>query len=123
MEDILEEIVGNILDEYDEDNEYIEEKGDDSYCVEGKTPLEELEERLGISFEEESFETLNGFLISRMDKIPEPDEEFDVDYRGYNFKILSVENKMIQSVLVTRLGQTEEEVQEEENPSKSGDRK
>lgn len=103
MEDILEEIVGNILDEYDEDSEHIEEKGDDKYVIEGKTPLEELEERLCISFEDEEFETLNGFLISRLDKIPEPDEQFDVDYGGFNFKILSVENKMIQSVLVTRL--------------------
>ena len=103
MEDILEEIVGNIMDEYDVESEYIEEKGKDEYVIEGKTPLEELEEKFGISFENEEFETLNGFLISRLDKIPEPDEQFDVDYKGYNFKILSVENKMIQSVLVTKL--------------------
>ncbi len=108
MEDILEEIVGNILDEYDEDSRYIEEKGNDEYVIEGKTPLEELEERFGISFDDEEFETLNGFLISRLDKIPEPDEQFDVDYKGYNFKILSVENKMIQSVLVTKLPQEQE---------------
>ena len=108
MEDILEEIVGNILDEYDEDREYIEQKSDDEYVIEGKTPLEELEERFGITFDDEEFETLNGFLISRMDKIPEPDEQFDVDYQGYNFKILLVENKMIQSVLVTKLPGEEE---------------
>lgn len=107
MEDILEEIVGNILDEYDEVSEYIEEKGKDEYVMEGMTPLEELEERFGISFENEEFETLNGFLISRLDRIPEPDEQFDVDYCGYNFKILSVENKMIQRVLVTKLPETD----------------
>ena len=107
MEDILEEIVGNILDEYDEITEHIEEKGDDEYVIEGKTPLEELEERFGISFDDEEFETLNGFLISRLDKIPEPDEEFNVDYGGFNFRILKVENKMIQSVLVTRLPEAE----------------
>jgi len=117
MEDILEEIVGNILDEYDEDREYIEDKGNDEYVIEGKTPLEELEERFGISFEEEEFETINGFLISRMDKIPEPDEQFNVDYKGYNFKILSVENKMIQSVLVTRL--LEEKAEEESDSARS----
>lgn len=105
MEDILEEIVGNIMDEYDEEQEYIEDKGNDEYILEGKTPLEELEEHFDISFEEEEFETLNGFLISRLDKIPEPDEQFDVDYQGYNFKILSVENKMIQSVQVTKLSE------------------
>jgi putative hemolysin len=116
MEDILEEIVGNILDEYDEISDYIEEKGNDEYIIEGKTPLEELEERFDISFEDEAFETLNGFLISRMDKIPEPDEQFDLDFCGYHFKILSVENKMIQSVLVTKLP-------EEDSPLESDDKK
>lgn len=106
MEDILEEIVGNIQDEYDEDKEYIEERGNDEYVIEGTTPLEELEERFDIRFDSEEFETLNGYLISKMDKIPEPDEEFDVDCAGYNFKILSVENKVISSVLVTKLPET-----------------
>lgn len=115
MEDILEEIVGNILDEYDEESEYIEEKGNDEYVIEGITPLEELEERLGISFEEEEFETLNGFLISRMDRIPEPDEQFDMDYKGYHFKVLTVESKMIQSVLVSKLTEPETEPEKDEN--------
>ena len=112
MEDILEEIVGNILDEYDEEEEYIEEKGEDEYVIDGITPLEELEERFGISFEENDFETLNGFLISRMDKIPEEDEQFETDVGGYHFQILSVENKVIKSVLVTKLSEAEEALDE-----------
>ena len=103
MEDILEEIVGNIMDEYDEDQEYIKNHGKGEYVMEGKTPLKEVEELLDITFDEEEFETLNGFLISRLDRIPEPDEQFDVDYKGYNFKILSVVKKMIGSVLVKKL--------------------
>ena len=124
MEDILEEIVGNIMDEYDEESEFLVEKGEHEYVVEGKMPLEELEERFGISFADEEFETLNGFLISRLDRIPEPDEKFDVDYCGYNFKILSVENKMIQSVLMTSLpedvqdGGTDNDSPSNENPKK-----
>lgn len=115
MEDILEEIVGNILDEYDEDSEpFIEEKGEDEYVAEGMTRLEELEDHLGISFDNEDFETLNGFLISRLDRIPEPDEQFNVDYCGYNFKILAVENKMIQRVLVTRLPESKEPGEEDQ---------
>ena len=98
MEDILEEIVGNIMDEYDEDKKYIEEKGTDQYIIDGTTPLEELTERFGIPFEDASFETVNGFLISQLDRIPEPDETFDVDYEGYNFQILK-ENKRICSCL------------------------
>ncbi len=103
MEDILEEIVGNILDEYDEEEDFIEEKGNDEYIIEGKTPLEDLEERFHISFHEKDFETLNGFLIAKMDKIPDEDEEFEISVDGYHFKVLSVENKMIHSVLVTKL--------------------
>ncbi|MDR0949035.1 MAG: hemolysin family protein [Lachnospiraceae bacterium] len=102
MEDILEEIVGNIMDEYDEDVEYIEEKGKDEYVVEGMSPLVELEDCLGITFEEEEFDTLNGFLISRMDKIPEENEQFEMDAYGYHFQVLSVENKRIQRVRITR---------------------
>ncbi|MCR4903045.1 MAG: hemolysin family protein [Butyrivibrio sp.] len=103
MEDILEEIVGNILDEYDEETEYIEPTAnDDEFIIEGKTPLEDLEEQFHISFEQEEFETLNGLLISKMDRIPEEDEDFDVDIGGFNFKIMSVKDHVIQSVLVTK---------------------
>lgn len=102
MEDILEEIVGNIEDEYDEEEEYIEEKGKDEYIIEGMTPLEELEEKFNISFHEDEFETLNGYLISKIDKIPDENENFDINVGDYNFKILKVEDRMIQEVLVTK---------------------
>ncbi len=113
MEDILEEIVGNIMDEYDEDEAYIEDKGNNEYVIEGMTPLEELEERFEISFEEEEFDTLNGFLISKMDKIPDEDEEFNIDVGNYNFKVLSVENKMIHTVLVTKIPELNMQEREE----------
>lgn len=103
MEDILEEIVGNILDEYDVDESYIREKSKDEYIIEGKTPLEELEELFDISFDESEFETLNGFLIAKLEHIPEPDEQFDIRIDGYDFKVLTVENKMIKTVLVKKL--------------------
>jgi len=108
MEDILEEIVGNIMDEYDEEEGHIEEKSENEYIIEGLTPLKELEERFGLSFGEQDFETLNGFLISRMDKIPDEDEEFETDMDGWHFKVLSVRNKIIENVLVTRLPEEEE---------------
>ncbi len=104
MEDILEEIVGNIMDEYDEEEAHIEKTGNaDEYIIEGITPLEELEEWFNISFQEEEFGTINGFMISKMDKIPEENEEFSIRVGAYEFKILQVENRMIKSVLVTRI--------------------
>ncbi len=113
MEDILEEIVGNIMDEYDEEEGHIEEKGKDKYIIEGITPLEELEERFDISFHEEVFETINGFLISKIGKIPDKKERFNITIEGYNFKVLSVENKMINRVLVTRLMNDNNKIQHE----------
>ena len=102
MEDILEEIVGNILDEYDEEEEYIEEKGENSYEIDGMTPLEELEDELGITFDDENYETLNGFLISKLEHIPGENELFEMDYEGYHFRALEVDNKMFKTISVVR---------------------
>lgn len=114
MEDILEEIVGNIMDEYDEDTRYIEQTSQNEYIIDGITPLEELEERFSIQFHDDNFETLNGFLISKLDRIPEENEQFEIKVGGYHFQILSVEHNVIQSVLVTKLPEAEPEVLEAE---------
>ena len=81
----------------------------------GKTPLEELEDRFHISFNEEEFETLNGFLISKMDKIPDENEKFEIEVDGYLFQIVSVQNKMIQTVRVTKLHEQENREETKEN--------
>ena len=99
LEDILEEIVGNIEDEYDEEASYIVRNDAESYVIQGKMPLEELEGQLKISFDEEPFDTVNGFVISRLEHIPEEGEDFEFVYEGYVFRILEVKDRMIQSVL------------------------
>lgn len=117
MEDILEEIVGNIMDEYDADENHIEEKGNNEYMIEGMTRLEDMEQRFGIRFEESEFETLNGYLISKLDRIPDENEDIEVNACGYNFKILNVEKNVIQSVLVTKLPEQEPEADRSETAS------
>lgn len=102
MEDILEEIVGNIMDEYDVDEKHIRGRGKDEYIIDGFTPLSEVEDTLGIEFDVEDFETLNGFMISKLDKIPDKKEEFSVEYCGYVFSILKVENRMVSKVSVKK---------------------
>lgn len=100
MEDILEEIVGNILDEYDPDEESIVAAGD-AYVIRGQAFLDDVADALHIDFTDEEYEnsdTINGFLISRLNRIPEPGEQAQVEYQGYCFHILSVENKMIQFI-------------------------
>lgn len=105
MEDILEEIVGNIQDEYDTEEEFIS-ASEDGFVLDGLTPLEDAATALGITFsheDEESFDTLNGFLISKLSHIPQEGEEASVEYGGYCFTIQQVENKIIQRVKATLL--------------------
>lgn len=103
MEDILEEIVGNIQDEYDEEEETIHEsENEDEYLIDGMTRLDELEERFEISFGDSEFETLNGYMISRLEHIPEEGEAFETEVGDYCFSIVSVENKCIKTVKVKR---------------------
>lgn len=101
LEDILEEIVGNIYDEHDEEDTSIQLRQDGSYVFEGITPLEEVAELLDSEFPTDDYETLNGYLISLIDRIPEDNEQFEVRDDYYIYKVLSVDNKMIQSVHVT----------------------
>ena len=103
MEDILEEIVGNILDEHDEEEEMITKQPDGSYMANGLTELEDLEDMLPIVFEKEDYETLNGFLIDQLERIPAEDEQCVIDYEGYRFTILLVDNNTIQRVKIEKL--------------------
>lgn len=112
MEDILEEIVGNIMDEYDVDEEFIVQSEDGSYIINGMAPLDEVSKTLNIEFEEEdydSYDTINGLIISRLDRIPQEGEQTEVEISGYSFKILQVENKMIQTIRVRKLEEEEKE--------------
>lgn len=106
MEDILEEIVGNIEDEHDEEQQMIQKMQDGSFRMDGMAEFEDVLEALEVEEEdakEDDFETLNGFLISLIDKIPSDDEVFSTTAYGYLFEILSVENKIIRMVKVTKL--------------------
>lgn len=100
MEDILEEIVGNILDEYDEEDVNIVRREDGAYVVKGSTPLEEIEEKLHIKFDEDC-ETINGYLISKFERILENDERPEIVIDNVKYKVLSVKNRMISVVLIT----------------------
>ena len=102
MEDILEEIVGNIQDEHDNEKDLIEQKADGSYIVDGLVDFSEIVELLELPVETDSFETMNGFLISLLDKIPSDGENAKLQAYGYEFQVLKVEDKMIRRVLIQK---------------------
>ena len=103
MEDILEELVGDILDEYDVEEKRITRLATGNYLVNGFIDLEDLEDYLPIKFEKENYETLNGFMIDQLERIPGEDEECVVEYSGYRFTVLLVDNNTIQRVKIEKI--------------------
>lgn len=103
MEDILEEIVGNIEDEHDvEEEKVLELTEEDQYLMHGSTEMDEVIERLGLDMEECDFETLNGFLTDQIGEIPKEHHTYDISYEGYLFHVLDVENRIILDVKVEK---------------------
>lgn len=107
MEDIIEEIMGSIRDEFDEEEEMIKSAADGTYLVDGLCELSELSDMLGIVFEDEDedteYETLNGFLIVKLERIPAENEKCSIEYEGYLFEVLEVDNNIIQKVRIAKI--------------------
>ena len=80
LEDILEEIVGEIHDEYDENEEdFIQEIDEREYIVEGSTNLDDLKDRLELDLRSEEYDSLGGFIIERLDRLPEEGDRIDTE--------------------------------------------
>lgn len=113
MEDILEEIVGNIFDEYDEEDNNIVQENENTYIIKGITPLGDIEDELELEFDEEDYDTLNGYLISKLDRIPSEDDKIVLETKDCRYEVLAIEGKMISLVKVTILEPQEEETEKE----------
>ena len=101
----MEEIFGNIFDEYDEEEEeditLVEEN---MYRINGSTDLQDVEEQLEVEFEEdEDYDTLGGYLIGRLGRIPEDDEMIEMELQGWLFQVEVFEEKRILKVLASKL--------------------
>lgn len=101
LEDILEEIVGNIEDEHDEEDDMMQVLPDGSYCMDGLIKYQEAAACLGLP-EDEDFDTLNGFLIAQMGKIPRDSDLPEVSYGAFLFDIQKIEDKTIREVIVKK---------------------
>ena len=114
MEDVMEEIVGNIFDEYDlEEEEDICPIDENSYSISGKADLQDVAEQLGIVFEDdEDYDTLGGYLIGRLGRIPEDDEMPEIAVGGWLFQIKQFEEKRIEKVYALRQPEALEEAED-----------
>ncbi len=113
MEDIIEQVVGDIDDEYDEEEEIIDKIDDKTYLVDGDVSLEDLDEELGIDLTSETSETIGGFLIDMLGEIPdENDVGRIIDFENYQFKIMAIQDRRIERVKIYILDPQDENGEE-----------
>ena len=100
IEDILEEIVGEIQDEYDRELPLVERVGPDEVIVDGRIPIDEVAEIFGTDFSEGDYDTIGGFVQQQLGRIPDAGEV--VESVGLRFEVQTVEHRRIRTVRVVR---------------------
>jgi CBS domain containing-hemolysin-like protein len=100
LEDLIEEIVGEIRDEYDVETEPVVEEGDGSFVFSAKVNFDEVRERLDVEIEPEGFETVGGYVLTRVGRVPSAGESFEID--GLIVEVLEAERRRIHRVRLRR---------------------
>ena len=113
IEDLLESIVGNMQDEYDNEEEEIEQVNETTFNLDGATDIEEIEEILNIEIPDGEYDTIAGFIMSELGRIPGEDEHPVIEFAGYAFTVEEVDERRIERVIAERLPETQQETEEE----------
>lgn len=108
LEDIVEAIVGNIQDEYDDEDEEISKINETTFTIDGMTNLEEVAELTGTELPEGSYDTVAGFIIKELGLLPEEGKTYEVNYKNIKLTVLSVDERRIDKVRVEILSSTED---------------
>jgi CBS domain containing-hemolysin-like protein len=106
VEDIFEEIVGEIRDEFDEEEPTIRELGDGSYSIDGRTPLGQVNEALASGFESEDFDTIGGLVLGQLGRPPEVGDELVLN--GYDLRVEEVDGPRVAQVVVREHGEEDD---------------
>ena len=114
MEDIIEEVMGNIQDVYDEEDPLLEKLSEYTYLVDGFYSLNDLNSKLGLKIDNDEFDTVSGFVIDLIGRIPEENEKLQVNYKNLSFQILSVKEKCIDKIKMIISPEIVEETSDEE---------
>ena len=100
LEDLLEEIVGEIRDEYDVESEPVVDEGHGSWVFSAKASIDEVRDRLDVAIEPEGFETVGGYVLTRIGRVPAVGETFELD--GLHVEVLEAERRRIHKVRFRR---------------------
>ena len=114
MEDLVEEIVGDMDDTFDKDLPDIRTSTKGSYIVKGSTSIKDLNDILGLDIDEENdqYDTVGGFIIDKLGFIPDDDCDQTVIYKDYEFKILYIEETRIKIVRIKKINQSDQNLDE-----------
>lgn len=113
MEDILEELVGNIFDEYDEYDPDYEKIDDNTFLISGSVSIYDLRKILDVDIEEGDYDTLSGYLTEKLGRIPEDEEQPVIETENVTYKIVEYEDKRIKQVKACK--NNNQEIKEEKN--------
>ena len=102
LEDLIEDILGNIQDEYDNEEEEIRQISEREFTVDGATSLEDIEELVGVSLPESDSETIAGFVLDRLGRIPDDDEHPVVECEGIRMTVKRTDDRRIQEILIEK---------------------
>ncbi|MCR5690470.1 MAG: hemolysin family protein [Clostridiales bacterium] len=103
LEDLIEDILGNIQDEYDNEEEEIRRLSDGKFTVDGSTSIEDVEELTGKELSDDDSETIAGFILSRLGRVPADGEHPSVEAEGLRFTAAQTDGRRITEVLIERL--------------------
>ncbi len=100
MEDIIEEVMGEIDDEYDEEEIEYEQLDENTYLISGSMDLDDMNEAIGTNLSSDDAETIAGLIVDHLGEIPEEDEQEErvVEINNYVFKVESVKERRIEKV-------------------------
>ena len=117
MEDIIEELVGNIFDEYDEEEVDYEKIDENTYRISGSVSIHDLRKILDVEIPEGDYDTLSGYLIEELGRIPSDDEKPEIETKKVTYKIEEYEEKRILWVKACKnnIEEDEEEKEDEED--------
>lgn len=103
LEDLIEEIVGNIFDEDDVEEKEMEKIDDNTYLINGAVSLDEVQEALGVELPVDDYETLSGFVIGQMGRIPEKGDTSTIEFNDLMLKVEEVDEKKVSKIRVCRI--------------------
>ena len=103
LEDLIEDILGSIQDEYDDEEEEITRISDVKFTVDGSMPIDDVSELVGVDIDDKDCETIAGLILDELGRVPQKDERPEIEIPGLRLKVLETEERRITKILIEKI--------------------